>query len=73
MLPEEYDARRKALAVFADGLALYYAGRFAEARRIFDGIAEEDPAAGAYAAKCAELAARSPEEGWNGVWVMTTK
>ena len=73
MMPEEFAARAKSLAVFGEGLARYYAGSFAEARRIFSSIAAEDPAAGAYAEKCAELAAAAPPEGWNGVWVMTSK
>jgi adenylate cyclase len=78
MMSEEFAARKKSLAVFAEGLALYYAGSFAEARRIFAGIAAEDPAAGAYAEKCAELIAAAQREGalpeaWNGVWVMTSK
>jgi adenylate cyclase len=73
MMAEEFAARAKALAVFAEGLARYYAGSFEEAGRIFSSIAAEDPAAGAYAEKCAELAAAAPPEGWNGVWVMTTK
>jgi hypothetical protein len=73
MMPEEFAARAKSLAVFGEGLARYYAGSFAEARRIFSSIAAEDSAAGAYAEKCAELAAAAPPEGWNGVWVMTSK
>jgi adenylate cyclase len=77
MLPEQYEAKRKTLAVFAEGLALYYAGRFAEAKKAFDSIAAEDPPAASYVERCAELAAAAPEgrppEGWNGVWIMTSK
>ena len=78
MMPEEFAARKSSLAVFAEGLALYYAGSFAQAGRIFSRIAAEDPAAGAYAEKCAELAAAAereggPPTGWSGVWVMTSK
>ncbi len=78
MMPEEFASRKKSLAMFAEGLALYYAGSFTEARRIFTGIAAEDPAAGAYAEKCTELTAAAqregaPPEAWNGVWVMTSK
>ena len=77
MLPDQYEERRKALGVFAEGLALYYAGMFTEAKRVFDGIAAEDPPAAAYAERCADLLAASPDgrapEGWNGVWIMTSK
>jgi adenylate cyclase len=73
MLPEEYEARKAALALFAEGLALYYEGRFAEAGRLFSRIAAEDPPAEAYAKRCAELAGHPPEGEWNGVWIMTEK
>lgn len=73
MLPEEFAARRQALEVFDKGLKEFYAGRFAEAERIFSGLAPADPAAASYARKCGELAAAPPADEWNGVWVMTEK
>jgi adenylate cyclase len=73
MLPEQYAARKPTLEIFSRGLQEYYAGRFAEARRIFEEIAGSDPPAAAYTEKCAQLAAQPPGSGWNGVWVMTEK
>ncbi len=70
---EEFDARKTALTVFANGLKAYYAGSFREAEGIFTGNAAADPASGAYADKCRELIDRPPEGEWKGVWVMTTK
>jgi adenylate cyclase len=73
MLPEEYAAENRTLAVFAQGLQAFYAGRFEEAGRTFAGIADADPAAAAYAEKCRQLAVSPPAEEWSGVWVMTSK
>jgi adenylate cyclase len=73
MMPEQYAERRQVLDQFAAGLKEYYAGRFPEAGRIFSSVASADPASAAYARKCQILAASPPEEGWNGVWVMTEK
>jgi adenylate cyclase len=70
---EEYEARLPALKAFASALEAYYAGKFREAEDAFRAIAAQDPAAAAYAAKCAELAGSPPPEGWKGVWVMTSK
>ena len=55
MLPEEYAARKPALGVFDRGLREFYAGRFPEARRIFDEISAVDPAAASYVRKCQSL------------------
>ena len=73
MFAERYAERRQVLESFAAGLKEYYAGRFLEAGRIFSRIASADPASAAYARKCEVLAAAPPEDGWNGVWVMTEK
>jgi adenylate cyclase len=73
MLPEVHAAKAGHLAVFAQGLAAFYEGRFEEAGRIFSGTAAEDPPAAAYAEKCRELAAGPPQGAWGGVWVMTSK
>jgi len=73
MFAEEFAARRADLATFDEGLRAYYAGRFDQARRVFSTIEGADPAAAAYAAKCAQLESQPPAEGWNGVWVMTEK
>jgi adenylate cyclase len=73
MFPEQYAALRPNLEVFDRGLKEFYAGRFAEAERIFEGIASVDPPAANYAKKCRALAAGPREADWNGVWVMTEK
>jgi adenylate cyclase len=73
MLQEEYAARKPALEAFDRGLRLFYAGKFGEAARIFEGNASADPASAAYAEKCRELLKSPPEGAWNGVWVMTSK
>ena len=70
--PEDYEARRDDLAVFSRGLTKFYAGRFAEAEAIFDGLKDRDRAAFSYAEKCRSLIAQPPPD-WNGVWVITTK
>lgn len=72
MAPDEFAARREDFAVFAQGLAAYYAGRFAEAVRAFESIQEKDPPAAAYLRKCRALLAQAPAA-WDGVWVMTEK
>ena len=73
MLPEEFAARTATLETFDRGLKEYYAGRFADAQRIFESVASADPPSAAYAKKCRQLAASPVEAGWSGVWVMTEK
>jgi adenylate cyclase len=73
MLAEAYAARRETLAAFAAALKAFYAGRFAEAERLFERIAPQDPPAAAYVEKCRELQASPPEGAWSGVWLMTSK
>jgi adenylate cyclase len=73
MFPEQYAERRPTLEIFDRGLKEFYAGRFAEAERIFEGIASVDPPAANYAKKCRALAVGPRENDWNGVWVMTEK
>jgi adenylate cyclase len=73
MPPQRFAAMAEILEVFDRGLHSYYEGRFAEAGGIFSSIAAADPPAAAYAEKCAQLLSSPPQEGWNGVWVMTSK
>ena len=73
MFPEQYAALRPTLEIFDRGLNEFYAGRFPEAERIFEGISSVDPPAANYAKKCRALAAGPREADWNGVWVMTEK
>ena len=73
MTQESFDARRQVLQTFDNGLREFYAGRFAEAVRIFQTTASEDPPAACYVMKCQQLIANPPPGGWNGVWEMTEK
>ncbi len=72
LLPDDFDRRQQQLARFAEGLALFYKGDFPGAEDVFSGLAEADPAARAYVAKCSELTGH-PLENWQGIWVITTK
>jgi len=73
LLPETYTECKPLLSAFAEALAAFYAGRFAEAQRLFERTAAEDPPAAAYAEKCREMQAEPPRQDWQGVWVMTSK
>jgi adenylate cyclase len=72
MLPDVYETRKAALAVFDLGLRLFYDGRFPEAGNEFASIADQDPPADRYLARC-RLYTASPPESREGVWVMTSK
>ncbi|WP_316896621.1 adenylate/guanylate cyclase domain-containing protein [Pseudodesulfovibrio indicus] len=72
MTEVEQERRKDALAAFGLGLARFYAGDFADAAEQFSALADKDPAADRYAAKCRELMADPPPE-WDGVWAMTSK
>jgi adenylate cyclase len=73
MLPEVFESRKPVLQTFHQGLQEYYAGRFPEAIRIFETIADKDPPASCYVEKCRKIQASPPTDGWSGVWVMTEK
>jgi len=72
MFPDAYPRRKELLDEFARGLALFYQGRFRQAREVFHAIQDSDPPAAAYFKKCDELLVTAPEN-WQGVWVMTSK
>jgi len=72
MTPEELQARKDDLAVFARGLEEFYQGRFVDAEAIFAGLQDRDRAAFSYAEKCRSFIADPPKD-WAGVWVITTK
>ncbi|MGD9973944.1 MAG: CHASE2 domain-containing protein [Desulfatirhabdiaceae bacterium] len=72
MLPDDYENRKSTLAIFDQGLRLFYAGRFADAGERFAAIADQDPPAARYRVVCRNYAA-SPPETREGVWVMTSK
>ncbi|MFP2932710.1 hypothetical protein ACLESO_47700, partial [Pyxidicoccus sp. 3LG] len=60
------------LARFAEGLALYRARRFAEARAAFLASPEDVPS-GRFAARCEALLAAPPPEDWDGVFSLDSK
>ncbi len=60
------------LARFAEGLALYRARRFAEARAAFL-ASPEDPPSRIFAARCEAWVAQPPPEDWDGVFSLDTK
>lgn len=72
MTLQEHSARADDLSIFAGGLEAFYKGRFEEAAAVFTALADRDPAARSYAAKCRWLIENPPLE-WNGVWVVTSK
>ncbi|MFT5683608.1 MAG: adenylate cyclase [Myxococcota bacterium] len=76
VLPTEKAGRIAATrARFAEGRALYQAGRFLAAAAVFEGCVvavPEDAAAALYVVRCGELAAEAPAD-WRGVTVLTRK
>lgn len=73
--PMELAAREKrsgVIGAYEQGVELFQAGKFADAKTIFERLAEEDPAAASYVPRCDSLMATPPED-WNGVWVLTEK
>jgi len=73
MEAEEFEARKPVLDIFAQGLALFYQGEFADALAVFEQVKDADPPAAHYLAKCRSLIASPPDGEWKGVWVMTEK
>jgi class 3 adenylate cyclase len=60
------------LSRFAEGLALYRARRFAEAREAFL-ASPEDPPSLVFAARCEAWVSRPPPEDWDGVFSIESK
>ncbi|MEC9340797.1 MAG: adenylate/guanylate cyclase domain-containing protein [Pseudomonadota bacterium] len=66
----------EALAHFSQGLERYHARDWMGAARSFDTVlqlAPEDGPSHLYLKRCQHYAQTPPEEGWDGVWVMTGK
>jgi len=61
------------VSVFAHGLTLYRARRFTEAKEAFASIAEVDPAARAFDARCQRFMAEPPGPDWDGVYNLDSK
>ena len=72
MFHEQYEASETILDTFAEGLDMFYQGRFTHARKIFRSISAHDPAATAYADKCKAYSVAPPQH-WHGVWKLTSK
>ncbi len=72
MFPKQYEANKTVLDTFAEGLDMFYQGRFTHAREIFQSISDRDSAASAYAEKCKGYIVTPPQQ-WHGVWTLTAK
>lgn len=72
MSEETFAARKELIENFDRGRELFYEGKFAEAKAVFESTKEKDPPAAFYAEKCGELLA-SPPADWQGVWKATSK
>ncbi len=72
---EAYAARSEELRRADAALALYRAGRFAEALTAYEALAEahSDPVHAIQAGRCRTLAASPPEGPWDGVFEHTSK
>jgi len=70
--PADYERRRAVMEAFQQARQTFEAGRFAEARRLFEALAGQDPPSRAYLARCLEMERQPPTE-WDGVWTMTEK
>ena len=72
MEPAEHEKRSGAIGAYEQGLKLFQAGQFADAKAIFERLVEADPAAASYVPRCDTLIANPPID-WSGVWVLTEK
>jgi adenylate cyclase len=57
---------------FEEGLALYRAGKFSEAKAIFTELSD-DPPSKLYVERCTYFESHPPGDGWDGVWHMKEK
>jgi adenylate cyclase len=70
--PEVAREREQPHAAFAAALAVFTAGDFAAAKAAFAALADIDPAAASYVARCRRHLANPPAD-WRGVCVLTSK
>jgi len=66
--PEQLATARR----FEEGLALYRARKFTEAKAIFAELSD-DPPSKLYVERCTYFETAPPPEGWDGVWHMKEK
>ena len=72
MTKEEHEAGTDIWPAFDAALKAFYRGDLSDARAGFAALADRDPPAAKYVAKIDSMGGQLPE-GWNGVWVMTSK
>ena len=72
MSSEKYQANKELYTAFEDARILYERGSFDKAKLAFSAIAEKDPAAQKYIAKCQALI-DNPPENWDGIIRATEK
>ncbi|MBO4387320.1 MAG: adenylate/guanylate cyclase domain-containing protein, partial [Treponema sp.] len=73
MSPTVFAKREKELETFAEALKEFYSANFAKASKLFQSIADSDPAAKNYLEKCGEFIKTPPESDWDGRWIATSK
>jgi hypothetical protein len=69
---ERYESEQAVLMKFEEGLKAFYQGDIEQARDCWEPIAEADPPAKAYLARCRELPTDLPAD-WDGTWHLTEK
>ncbi len=69
---EESTDMQATVNLFSEGLELYRAQKFEEAKAKFDEITD-DPPAEIFAKRCAQFLKNPPPEGWDGVWNFEVK
>lgn len=72
MFEEEFALRKDSLAIYGQGLELFYQGQFSAATGILEKIKNEDPCAAALIKQCQKLILHPPLQ-WKGVWKLTEK
>ncbi len=70
--PTHFEKRRPLIETFQQARIAFEQGRFAEASRLFESLADQDPPSRVYHARCRELD-RCPPTMWDGVWNMSEK
>ncbi|MEM7391867.1 MAG: adenylate/guanylate cyclase domain-containing protein, partial [Verrucomicrobiota bacterium] len=69
---EIFPSKQPDVERFDHALQAFYAGRFEEALKAFEELAERDPAAASYIPRCQKLM-DEPADDWNGVLSITEK
>ncbi len=72
MTTEKFEANKELYSKFEDAKILYERGSFEQAKEAFKAIADKDPAANKYIAKC-QVLIDNPPENWDGIIRATEK